>query len=295
MDDALRYVWNMIVKPVLQRLQLLRDETCHPSSLTRIWWISGGVLSLMPLHAVGHHEPGSMENTISHVVSSYATTLKSLEFLRKKEQTSLVDQKHEVLVISMPTTPGTFYPLDVGKEVDAIKTFAEPWAHVTALERPRKSEVIEALQRCTIAHFACHGMADPVDPLKSNLLLGRDELEKLSIEDFDKMAFEKASIIYLSACSTAELKVRNLADESLHLASSLQLAGFQHVIATAWGAKDRAAVEVAKSFYAALQKATVTDVVNVAEALHMAVVSLRNTGENWKDISLWGPFVHLGT
>jgi hypothetical protein len=294
-DNALRYIWESIVKPVVQRLQLLRDETCDPSSLTRIWWISGGVLSLIPLHAAGCHEPGSMENTISHVISSYATTLKSLESLRKKDQMRLADQKHEVLVISMPTTPGSFYPLDVKKEVDAIKTFAEPWANVTALERPGKAEVIEALQRCTIAHFACHGMADPVDPRKSNLLLGRNELERLSVEDFDTMTFEKASIIYLSACSTAELKVRNLADESLHLASSLQLAGFQHVIATVWGAKDTAAVEVAKSFYEALHNATDTGAVNVAEALHVAVVSLRNTDENWNDVSLWGPFVHLGT
>ncbi|KAF1997780.1 hypothetical protein P154DRAFT_524517 [Amniculicola lignicola CBS 123094] len=295
MNAALQYIWKGVVKPILQRLQLLQDGSSQPSSLPRLWWIGGGVLSLIPLHAAGYHEPGSIENTVSHVISSYAPTLKALRFLRKKDKVKIVGQKHEVLVVSMPTTPGRFHPLNVGKEVDAIKTFVKPWADVTVLERPNKAEVIKALGQCTIAHFACHGTADPVEPTKSNLLLGRDKLERMAIEDFDTIVFETASIIYLSACSTAELKVRNLADESIHLASSFQLAGFQHVIGTLWGAKDRAAVEVAKKFYEVLHEATEGSEMAVAEALHNAVCSLRSADNNWENVSLWGPFIHLGT
>lgn len=274
MDEALQFIWKAIVKPVLSKLQLLRNEHRDDYSLPRIWWVAGGVLSLLPLHAAGHHEPGSRDNTISHVISSYAPTLKVLQFLKRKDEVEVASQKHEILVVSMPTSPGRFDPLDVQNEVDAIKSFAEPQHNVTVLKRPQKSEVIAALQYCTIAHFACHGMANPVDPLKSNLLLGRDTLERLSIQDLGTMVFEKARIIYLSACSTAELKVQSLADEHLHLASQFQLAGFRHVMATSWKTKDRAAVAVAKGFYELLHKITSTGKIGVAEAIQFAVVSL---------------------
>jgi CHAT domain-containing protein len=86
----------------------------------------------------------------------------------------------------------------------------------------------------------------------------------------------------------------NLADESIHLASSFQLAGFRHVIGTLWGADDNAAVEVAKKFYKDLPQYSENGYVSAARALHDAVISFRNTGENWKDISKWAPFIHLG-
>jgi CHAT domain-containing protein len=40
-----------------------------------------------------------------------------------------------------------------------------------------------------------------------------------------------------------------LLDESIHLASAFQLAGFPHVIATLWQTGDSAAVQVAEDFY----------------------------------------------
>ncbi|MCJ1251060.1 hypothetical protein MMC30_008291 [Trapelia coarctata] len=63
---------------------------------------------------------------------------------------------------------------------------------------------------------------------------------------------DQAQIAYLSACSTAEIKVRNLADESIHLANAFQLAGFTNVIGTLWAADDNAAVEIASKFYEGL-------------------------------------------
>ena len=86
----------------------------------------------------------------------------------------------------------------------------------------------------------------------------------------------------------------NLADEGIHLASSFQLVGFRHVIGTLWGADDHAAVEVAKNFYNALPHFNINGSLSVARALHYAITSFKNVGENWKDCSKWASFVHYG-
>ena len=133
-----------------------------------------------------------------------------------------------------------------------------------------------------------------MEPAKSGLLLGKETVEKLTIEDLDIVSCQNAQIVYLSACSTAEVGVMNLADESVHLASSFQLTGFRHVIGTLWGVDDNAAVEVAKRFYEKLPVSGENGYMSPARALHDAVVSFRNTEENWKDCSKWASFMHLG-
>jgi CHAT domain-containing protein len=147
---------------------------------------------------------------------------------------------------------------------------------------------------CSIAHFACHGLADGVEPAKSALIVGKEREEKLTLEDLDAVIHDSAQIAYLSACSTAEIKVQNLADKSIHLASTFQLSGFQHVIETLWGADDSAAVEIAAEFYENLVQHTKDGGTSVARALHEAVICYRNTGANCMDIFKWAPFVHLG-
>ena len=86
----------------------------------------------------------------------------------------------------------------------------------------------------------------------------------------------------------------NLADESVHLASSFQLTGFQHVIGTLWGVNDDAAVEVAKRFYERLPVSGENGYISPARALHDAVASFRNTGDTREDCSKWASFIHLG-
>lgn len=103
-------------------------------TLPRIWWIGGGLMAILPLHAVGEHSPGSTENTLSHLVSSFAPTLKSLQFARSKPWRSLKEQNPKVLVVSMPKTPGLPGHLNVAQEVVAIKTTVGIQGSVTALE-----------------------------------------------------------------------------------------------------------------------------------------------------------------
>ena len=293
MEDGLLYLWKTAVKPVLQQLNLL-NRVDPPTRLPQIWWVGGGMMSLLPLHAAGDHGPESTENAISHVISSYASTFKSLQFIQNRDRISVSQTKQVLLLAAMPTTPGGYKPLQVQEEITAIESSASKWASCLSLSRPSKADLLDALKMCTIAHFACHGIADRVEPAKSGLLLGKDTVEKLTIEDLDIFSCQNAQIVYLSACSTAEVGAMNLADESVHLASSFQLTGFQHVIGTLWGVDDNAAVEVAKTFYERLPVSGENGYISPARALHDAVVSFRNTEQNRKDCSKWASFIHLG-
>ena len=189
-------------------------------------------MGLFSLHAAGDHDLGSTQSTISHAISSYAATFKSLHYIQNRPRISVSQTKHPLLLAALPTTPGGHKSLQVQEEITAIENSASKWALSTTCLRPSKADVLDALKTCTIAQFACHGTADRVEPAKSGLLLGNETVEKLTIEDLDTISCQNAQIVYLSACSTAEVGVMNLADESVHLASSFQLVGFRHVIRT---------------------------------------------------------------
>jgi tetratricopeptide (TPR) repeat protein len=290
----LRSLWNVAVKPVLQQAGLLGQS--KPScKLPRIWWVGGGSMALLPLHAAGDHTLGSLENTPSHAISSFAPTLRALQFMKNKPPLSIRDQKPDILVISMPTTPGEYKALNVAEEVESIAKYSGSIATITHLERPTREAVLAALKSRAIVHFACHGRVDPKEPARSALIVGQDTEETLTIENLDTITRDGAQIAYLSACSTAEIQAMNLVDESITLASTFQLAGFQHVIATLWGADDTAAVKIAGKFYEflLLQRSENSEL-SVAKALHEAVLCFRNADGNRFAISQWAPFIHLG-
>jgi CHAT domain-containing protein len=90
----------------------------------------------------------------------------------------------------------------------------------------------------------------------------------------------------LSACTTAFGGVE-LLDESVHIASALQLAGFTHVIGTLWPIADSVAPEVAEGFYREVRNSGVP-----ALALHNTVRQLRNRYPD--SPSIWASHLHFG-
>jgi hypothetical protein len=58
----------------------------------------------------------------------------------------------------------------------------------------------------------------------------------------------QAWFAYLLACSTAENKVLELADEALHLANSFQVVGFGFVVGSMWPSNDVICAQVASLF-----------------------------------------------
>lgn len=182
-------------------------------------------MALLPLHAAGEHRLGSTDDTMSHVVSSYAPTFKNLQFSRGKLWTPMNAGYSKVLAVAMPETPG-HWNLNVSDEIAAIQRHVGSSTSVEVLTAPTVAAVLQQVTACSLVHFACHGSFDTEQPSKSVLLLGIRSVERPTVDDLQPLNHQLAQVAYLSACSTAEMGARSLIDESIHLASTFQLVGF---------------------------------------------------------------------
>lgn len=309
--SMLRWLWTTAVNPVLQALKPCLKMEGEGSKLPRIFWAASGEMCMMPLHAAGIHEPGSMENTISRVISTYITTLKTLAYVREKDLTTATLLEKPLLAILMPKTPG-MSPIAAVEEAKSLRNVYISGGVLppNELEYPLKDEVKARLSESTTVHFVCHGNSNSSNPSKGGLFLGREgssTAEHLSIAELAAWKPQNAHLAYLSACSTAENLAEGLLDELIHTASSFQLLGFPHVVGTFWEAGNREAVKVAENFYRYLIESARGETHKslgdaVAYSLHEAVQIMRKDGilkfrkrvDPRLDVLSWAPFVHFG-
>lgn len=80
-------------------------------------------------------------------------------------------------------------------------------------------------------------------------------MHRVTVQQISDVDLQRARIVYLSACSTAENTRTQLNHEVMHLASSLQVAGFEHVVGSVRSSEDETTVEVAKGVYEQLADA----------------------------------------
>lgn len=296
--DIAGWLWSTCVKPVL-------DELPPTTETPRIWWIGMGYASSLPFHAAGMPNSGlePPQDCLTRAISSYSPTIKALKHSRMRSKAAMPHDLSavSVMVASMETTPPYGDTLKgVIEEELAIKNIMEK---VESRRQPTALEVLNALKRCQIAHFACHGSSDVADPSNSHLLLQgkdgnggkRDYVDRLTVSALlDSNNTEGTWIAYLSACSTAQTRSPSLRDESIHLGSAFQVAGFGHVIASMWPTDDFVCVKTAEAFYEKLKASLIETPSDraVAEALRTAVLKIR--AERPNDFYAWAPYIHLG-
>lgn len=299
MAHLLRWLWDVAVEPVLDELEF--GPVFDDSNLPRIWWIGVGPLGMAPFHAAGDHSSGSTRNTISRAISSYVSTIKALSYARQKKFELLNSPEAGLLLVTMATTPGC------GSLVNAIQE-ARDIAHIAPgratlwLDRPSTAEVLQHLPAYHAIHFACHGVSHGQHPSKSHLLLckvdansGLAEIDQLTVGAISSVNLKHAQLAFLGACQTADNAVTALANESIHIASGFQLAGFSHVLATLWQSRDDACRQVAIEFYRFLFNSQGGDREHhraVSTAFHHSVRKLRVN--NLTQPLLWASFIHTG-
>jgi CHAT domain-containing protein len=217
----------------------------------------------------------------------------------------------------MPTTPDlpdSTRLAHVGSEADLVRRHLgdavllrepAPSGRATPSEpsagTPTKAAVLSLLPSVTIAHFACHGSANPTDPSRSMLLLHDHADDPLTVKSFDSVHLDGVRLAYLSACRTATVGSAWLLDESVNLTSAFQLAGFPSVVGTLWEINDQASKTVADSFYTHLRGPDgLIDTGRAAWAIHQAVRDLRDGRDlpgpydRIKVPYLWAAFLHTG-
>jgi len=302
--NLLSWLWSTCVGPILQKVAECRVGR-EKHGMPRVWWIGTGAASSLPFHAAGNYGYGTsdgFDNCLLQCISSYTPSIKSLEHARMTatRASELFAEERSLLVVTMPTTPGQRALEGVASEGEAIQgVIGQKWA-IKSLAHPTASHVLEEIRTAKIVHFACHGSSDTANPMASHLLLQKEDGNKKSVDKLTVLALLDASIkphawiAYLSACSTAEVKTQQLADESLHLTSAFQMAGYAHVIGSLRPADDQICIEVARHFYSFLvnNEDSIDQNRTVPEALNCAVRQLAKENPNRPD--LWAPFIHLG-
>jgi hypothetical protein len=307
LSQTLEWLWDAAAEPVLTHLGFTSPPAVE-GDWPRLWWVPGGLLGLLPLHAAGYHRSaGGHRTVLDRVVSSYTPTLRALGYARQREGAS---PPASSLIVAMPATPDLPPLPGVTAEAALLRGILPSPAVLIAGEGavsadgepvPTKGEVLARLPEAGIAHFACHGLSIPDDPSRSFLALADHQLDPLTVASLAEVRLHRAQLAYLSACQTARNDARDLPDEAIHLAAAFQLAGYPHVIGTLWPVSDSAATGVAGTFYERLRAGQRgLDTRKSAEALHHAVRALRDTPVRWTGRdragrpSLWAPFLHTG-
>ncbi|CAA7265760.1 unnamed protein product [Cyclocybe aegerita] len=136
------------------------------------------------------------------VVSSYFTSSRALVYSTQRKDKKYLHRKRDanILVAKMGVTEASSASMD-------IKT----------LDTPSKAIVLEKPPLYNFIHFACHGVSDPRDPLKSHLLLDDGAL---TVQEIFYAHSAGPEVVFLSACSTAEGQDARVVDESIHFASA---------------------------------------------------------------------------
>ncbi|WP_190087656.1 CHAT domain-containing protein [Streptomyces melanogenes] len=300
LTSTLEWLWDVAAEPVLTALGITSPPPPGHQA-PRVWWSPGGLLGLLPLHAAGYHRSpvdGTRATVMDRVVSSYTPTLRALRHARRPLPPR---SPHRALVVTMPLTPGA-PPLPHTAEEEAyVRTHAPEPLVLTARRRDHldtsaqgpvstmREDVMAAMGDCSLVHFACHAVSDPVDPSRSRLLL---QDAPLTVSGLAALDLDHAGLAFLSACSTAATGVPHLADEFVNLATAFQLAGFRSVVATLWPVYDSHASDLARLFYATLGSPSDLTPDRAARALHEAVRHLRDRMPDRPDT--WAAHLHSG-
>jgi Flp pilus assembly pilin Flp len=286
----LDWLWDVIAEPVLSALGY--DGIADAGhQQPRLWWCPTGPLSLLPIHAAGHHprrraaEGGDCVS--DRVISSYTPTLTALTRAQRPPAPAPVRQ----VFVGMPATPGQPPLPAVTTELNISARHFPAGDGNRQLTGPQatRGAVLAAIAACSWAHFACHASQQHADPDRSGFALWD---ATLTITDLAAQPAQRRDLAFLSACQTATGSARHL-DEAIHLAAAMQFLGYRHVIATLWTITDSSALRVADAVYTALTSGGRPDPDRAAEALHRAVRSLREA--NPANPLLWAPYVHLGS
>jgi CHAT domain len=296
LDALTRWLWDEIAAPVLAALEL----TGPPSGgrpWPRVWWCPTGPLTLLPLHAAGHHpKPGASrriapDSVLGVAVSSYTPTLRALLEARRGSALPEADPDDpaadRLLVVAVPQAPGAVPLTEVQREWRHLAELF-PNRHTLLLDAAASRRgVLEHLPRHRWVHFSCHGTQNLADPSSGGVVLSDDTL---TVADISSRQYRN-DFAFLSACKTAT-GGSALPDEAITLAAAMHYTGYRHVIATLWSVLDSAAADIAESVYKHLTASGRFEPADSAYALHHAITDRRNR-DDWPT-SWWSPFAHTG-
>ena len=259
----------------------------------RVWWCPTGPLTVLPIHAAGHHPrlrtatTSSTDCVLDRVISSYTPTLTALTRASQPSAPAPVRQ----LTVGMPTTPGLPPLPAVPSELEVLARYFPPGDGNHQLTGPQatRAAVLTAIATHSWVHLACHASQQHADPDRSGFALWD---ATLTITDLAAQPTQRRDLAFLSACQTATGSVRHL-DEAIHLAAAMQFLGYRHVIATMWTIADSPAPHIADTVLHHAHRGTADQTLaGPPKPSTTPSTSLRQTDPT--NPLLWAPYIHLG-
>ena len=280
--ETLRWLWQTIASPLLP--SLLAARAPETAERPRVWWCPTGPLMFLPLHAAGLHD-GSADSVLDRVVSSYALTLRSLQ--RARDHRPRQAAGSAPVIVAVPETPGQPPLPSATREAELFMTRFPHARQFHGAEATTEAVTGVLEDSPSLAHFACHGTQNIIDPSSGHLVLYDGPIGVARVAGLRLAAAELA---FLSACETSRGGVE-LVDEAITVAAAFQLAGYRHVVGTLWSINDTLAPTIADHVYETLTHGGTThlDATGTAAALDSAIRANRRASP-----ALWAPYIHVG-
>ncbi|HEV2347311.1 MAG TPA: CHAT domain-containing protein [Actinocrinis sp.] len=258
LHGVLRWLWENGVAPLVDQLPDDAVVTLLPM----------GMLGLLPIHAAGGpvrdgNTPAEWEHLIDHVAVRYAANARTQARLPKRAAAAEAVPL-ALLAFDAPNgDPDQLLPLQsTAAELDSV---CRHWPRRlrTRLDNAQRDQVVAALDRHTVWHFAGHCEVNPQQIRSSALLL---EGARLTLDDLSAVPYRPRRLAVLSACRSHR-SGEQLPDEVVGMPTVLLLAGFAGVLATHWDLGDGSGAFIAARFYQAWQeeRCTPTEALRAAQ------------------------------
>ncbi|ENH70299.1 Putative 30S ribosomal protein S17P-like protein [Fusarium oxysporum f. sp. cubense race 1] len=278
--DTLEWLWDTVAHPILDALGFTYRHDESLEKWPRIWWVATGIMTKFPLHAAGRHDAESA-SVLDRVMSSYSSSIKTIIQSRRRGHGEAKSTMAQALLVAMKHTPEQSSLPFAAREIEVIRDLVKTMQLEPIEPGQHKHDIMAHLPQCKVFHFAGHGHTDGHDPMRSRLLLEDGKENPLTVANLLEINLRKhlPFLAYLSACGTGRIKDKRFVDESIHLVSACQLAGFRHVIGTLWEVNDELCVDMARITYEGMRDGAMIDE-SVCEGLHNATRQLRDRWRN---------------
>ena len=219
--STLEDLYTLVGQPVIERLRELNIR-----EQSRVWWCPTSAFCALSLHAMGPiPSDGARELYFSDLyIPSYTPTLSAL--IQSQEPSVPTPNRTSLLLIGRPddNLPG------VWDEIHALEAHLGDSIHKLVSKSATSYRVTKDLPEHPLLHLACHGNLEAGRPFEAWFKLEGND--RLTLLDIVRSQLPSAAFAFLSACHSAELTDKSIADEALHLAAAMQYCGFRSVIGT---------------------------------------------------------------
>jgi hypothetical protein len=224
LDSVCRWLCSAIVHP-------LRSLTSTEGSPRPLYIVACSWFSILPIHAAWEPDPGAADGRRYPLLEAGVVHVPNAQILRNLAEIGRVSDKQEdVLIVAEPDADMAGLPASVAE----ARSLRAVWKNSQVLWR--KPDVLAAIPKSSLVHFATHGVSRPERPLASALLVQDDWI---SVSELLRVRFSRSPLCILSACHTGAIGLA-VPDESTGLVTGLLAAGAAGVIASAWPVDDLA-------------------------------------------------------